>query len=68
MGSETRDRSADEERGKFTIVVGAMTLADYLRGEPDNDDVPSFVSPRWLADLDRRGLLTPKPDEAEESG
>jgi hypothetical protein len=55
------DRVADDEREHFTIVVGAMTLGEYLHRDPF-DDMPTFVSPRWLHELDQRGLLNRKAD------
>jgi hypothetical protein len=49
-----------EEQEQFSVYVDAMTLREYPetgRKEPQ-DDVPSFISPRWLMSLERRGLLT----------
>jgi hypothetical protein len=48
------------EQEQFSVYVGAMTLGEYLEqgGKEPEDDVPSFISPRWLMSLERRGLLT----------
>ena len=47
------DRS--EERGQHLIFTGGMTLEEYLQGEPPlEDEIPSFVSARWLGEMGRR--------------
>jgi hypothetical protein len=61
------DGSTDAEGGVNPIFVGGMTLEEYLRGDTVYDDVPSFISPGYLRDLDRRGLLIRKRQKGKES-
>jgi hypothetical protein len=53
------------EREDGTTVHGDASGEWTLDDDGEIDDVVSFVSPRWLTDLNRRGLLTPKPSDTE---
>ena len=54
------------ERVDGTTVHGDASGEYTLDEDGDVDDIVFFVSPGWLRDLERRGLLAHTPSDGEE--